>query len=149
MCSSLAPHAQLIKTHVVCSLLFRFHRKETPMATYPGTASAPPERRTSSAPLRAGGGVLRLFYTESDVGLAIGRLLLGVVMFPHAAQKVFGWFGGYGYQATMAGFEHMGIPPSSPSWRSSPRRWERSASSWGSSRAWPLSAPRATWSSPR
>lgn len=81
------------------------------MATYPGTASAPLERRTSSAPPRAGGGILRLFYTKSDMGLTIGRLLLGVVMFPHGAQKLFGWFGGQGYQATMGGFEHMGIPP--------------------------------------
>jgi putative oxidoreductase len=26
---------------------------------------------------------------------------LGVVMLPHGAQKLFGWFGGYGFSATM------------------------------------------------
>jgi putative oxidoreductase len=31
----------------------------------------------------------------------IARLALGVVVFPHGAQKLFGWFGGYGFQGTM------------------------------------------------
>jgi putative oxidoreductase len=32
-------------------------------------------------------------------------------MFPHGAQKVFGWFGGHGFSATMNSFtENMGIP---------------------------------------
>lgn len=29
------------------------------------------------------------------------RLALGIVMFPHGAQKMFGWFGGYGFSGTM------------------------------------------------
>jgi putative oxidoreductase len=31
----------------------------------------------------------------------IVRLALGIVIFPHGAQKLLGWFGGYGYQGTM------------------------------------------------
>lgn len=31
----------------------------------------------------------------------IARLALGIVMFPHGAQKLFGWFGGYGFSGTM------------------------------------------------
>ena len=31
----------------------------------------------------------------------IARLALGIVLFPHGAQKLFGWFGGYGYTGTM------------------------------------------------
>src|SRR5689334_14219829 len=31
----------------------------------------------------------------------IARLALGAVVFPHGAQKLFGWFGGYGFQGTM------------------------------------------------
>ena len=42
--------------------------------------------------------------TENDYALTIGRLLLGVVFFAHGAQKVLGWFGGHGFDATMAGF---------------------------------------------
>jgi len=39
------------------------------------------------------------------------RLTLGIVMFPHGAQKMLGWFGGHGFSATMASFtEQMGIP---------------------------------------
>lgn len=32
------------------------------------------------------------------------RLALGLVMFPHGAQKVLGWFGGYGFEGTMGFF---------------------------------------------
>jgi len=38
------------------------------------------------------------------------RLALGVVMFPHGAQKMLGWFGGSGFSGAMGGFQHMGIP---------------------------------------
>lgn len=38
------------------------------------------------------------------------RLALGIVMFPHGAQKLLGWFGGRGFSATMHGFAAGGIP---------------------------------------
>ncbi len=31
----------------------------------------------------------------------IARLTLAIVLFPHGAQKLFGWFGGYGFTGTM------------------------------------------------
>lgn len=31
----------------------------------------------------------------------VARLALGIVLFPHGAQKLLGWFGGYGFQGTM------------------------------------------------
>lgn len=31
----------------------------------------------------------------------IARLALGITIFPHGAQKLLGWFGGYGYSGTM------------------------------------------------
>ena len=34
-------------------------------------------------------------------GALIARLALGITVFPHGAQKLFGWFGGYGYEGTM------------------------------------------------
>ena len=53
----------------------------------------------------------KLLRTEHDVTLTIVRIVLGVVFFAHGAQKVLGWFGGYGFSATMAMFTHrMGIP---------------------------------------
>lgn len=36
--------------------------------------------------------------------LSIQRALLGAVMFPHGAQKLLGWFGGYGFDGTMKFF---------------------------------------------
>jgi putative oxidoreductase len=41
----------------------------------------------------------------------IARLALAIVVFPHGAQKLFGWFGGYGFQGTM-GFltGQVGLP---------------------------------------
>jgi putative oxidoreductase len=48
--------------------------------------------------------------TSSDVSLTILLLVLGVVFFAHGAQKMLGWFGGYGFQGTMGFFEHMGMP---------------------------------------
>jgi putative oxidoreductase len=53
----------------------------------------------------------RLLRTEPDVAVLILRVLAGVVFFPHGAQKVLGWFGGYGLAATMGVFTgKLGIP---------------------------------------
>jgi putative oxidoreductase len=39
------------------------------------------------------------------------RLTLAIVFFPHGAQKVLGWFGGYGFIGTMGFFTaKMGLP---------------------------------------
>jgi putative oxidoreductase len=39
------------------------------------------------------------------------RLTLAIVFFPHGAQKVLGWFGGYGFTGTMDFFTaKMGLP---------------------------------------
>ncbi len=52
-----------------------------------------------------------LFRTANDPASLILRLALGVVMFPHGAQKLLGWFGGHGFSGTMTFFtESMGIP---------------------------------------
>lgn len=44
----------------------------------------------------------RLFATNADSYVAlITRVALGIVLFPHGAQKLLGWFGGYGFDGTM------------------------------------------------
>ncbi len=45
-----------------------------------------------------------LFKTNDRVSSLIARLALGLVMFPHGAQKALGWFGGYGFSGTMGFF---------------------------------------------
>ncbi len=53
----------------------------------------------------------KLFSTSNDFVLTIVRLVLGVTFFMHGAQKMLGWFGGYGFHATMGTFTHyLGIP---------------------------------------
>ena len=52
----------------------------------------------------------KLIQTDRDYLLSIVRAVLGVVFFAHGAQKVLGWFGGYGFNASLGGMEHMGIP---------------------------------------
>ena len=51
----------------------------------------------------AAGAWSRLFATDTSNKILLGqRLLLAAVMFPHGAQKLFGWFGGGGFDGTMA-----------------------------------------------
>lgn len=45
--------------------------------------------------------VKTLLTTNPNIGFSIARLTLGLVIFPHGAQKLLGLFGGYGYSATM------------------------------------------------
>jgi len=45
-----------------------------------------------------------LIKTNGGVTALIARLTLGLVMFPHGAQKMLGWFGGYGFSGTMGFF---------------------------------------------
>ena len=46
----------------------------------------------------------KLMATDNDAAIAILRLVLGVVFFAHGAQKLLGWFGGYGFTGTMGFF---------------------------------------------
>ncbi len=44
----------------------------------------------------------KLLATNSENTTAlIARLASGIVVFPHGAQKLLGWFGGYGFEGTM------------------------------------------------
>jgi putative oxidoreductase len=52
----------------------------------------------------------KLMETDDDVGMLIVRVFLGLVMFPHGAQKLLGWFGGQGFEATLQGMTSMGLP---------------------------------------
>ncbi len=52
-----------------------------------------------------------VFATEDTWSGLLLRLTLGVVMFPHGAQKLLGWYGGFGFSGTMGFFtEQMHIP---------------------------------------
>lgn len=68
----------------------------TPASTAPAYGWTTPRTRPGFVEaLRA------LVRTDADVGPLVLRVALGLVMFPHGAQKVLGWFGGYGFSGTM------------------------------------------------
>jgi putative oxidoreductase len=46
-----------------------------------------------------------------DTGLLLARVVLGSLMAAHGAQKLFGWFGGYGLAGTGGFFESLGFRP--------------------------------------
>jgi putative oxidoreductase len=53
----------------------------------------------------------KLLQTSNDTQLLVLRLALGAVIFPHGAQKMLGWFNGFGFDASMAFFtDKMGLP---------------------------------------
>ena len=55
--------------------------------------------------------VKQLLKTNPIIGFSIARWTLGIVIFPHGAQKLLGLFGGYGYSATMESLTtQMGLP---------------------------------------
>lgn len=53
----------------------------------------------------------RLVQTSDDRTLFLIRVMLGLVMFPHGAQKALGWFGGFGWSGTVGYFTGtLGVP---------------------------------------
>lgn len=46
-----------------------------------------------------------------ELALLIVRLVLGLTMMAHGAQKLFGWFGGHGPRGTGGWFESIGMKP--------------------------------------
>ena len=52
----------------------------------------------------------KMLHTHNDLALAFVRIILGIVFFAHGAQKMLGWFGGYGFSGTVGAFTKMGMP---------------------------------------
>ena len=45
------------------------------------------------------------------IGRLVLRMVVGALFFGHGTQKLFGWFGGHGLDATAQGFEALGLRP--------------------------------------
>lgn len=55
--------------------------------------------------------VKSLLTDKNNYSALVSRVILGLVLFPHGAQKLIGWFGGFGFQGTMNYFtETVGLP---------------------------------------
>lgn len=55
-------------------------------------------------------GLSALLSTTDEIAPLLARVTLGAVMFPHGAQKLLGWFGGYGFAGTMGYFQSVHVP---------------------------------------
>ena len=57
--------------------------------------------------------IRRICATDDSAATAILRVVLGIVFFAHGAQKMLGWFGGFGFAGTMGfftGMMHIPVP---------------------------------------
>lgn len=53
----------------------------------------------------------RFLQTERDWTATLLRVTLGLMILPHGAQKLLGWFGGYGFEGTLGYFSGtLGVP---------------------------------------
>ena len=53
----------------------------------------------------------RVLGTNSSSAALILRVLVGAIFAAHGAQKLFGWFGGYGLEGTGQYFDSIGLNP--------------------------------------
>jgi putative oxidoreductase len=73
--------------------------------------SGPGGRRRLQRDLSGGGlGMDTLLLTYASWSTLVIRVTLGVIFFAHGAQKVLGWFGGYGLKGTTQYLTSVGIP---------------------------------------
>jgi putative oxidoreductase len=55
--------------------------------------------------------IQRLLSTQAGYGLTLLRVIAGVTFAAHGAQKLFGWFGGYGLVGVGQWMESIGLAP--------------------------------------
>lgn len=53
----------------------------------------------------------KLTTTEAGIGALVLRIPVGIIFIAHGAQKLFGWFGGYGLEGTGGWMESIGLAP--------------------------------------
>lgn len=53
----------------------------------------------------------KLTTTDAGWGALILRIPVGIIFMAHGAQKLFGWFGGYGLEGTGGWMESIGLAP--------------------------------------
>jgi putative oxidoreductase len=53
----------------------------------------------------------KIILRKTDITSALLRIMLAIIIFPHGAQKMLAWFGGYGFNRTMSYFtDTLGLP---------------------------------------
>jgi putative oxidoreductase len=62
------------------------------------------------SPSKVASACRRLVQTEPSYALLVLRVALAIVIFPHGAQKLLGWYGGPGVDGTLQLFATLGVP---------------------------------------
>lgn len=55
--------------------------------------------------------VSKIFNTDNTLAPLVLRVPVGVILAAHGAQKLFGWFGGYGLEGTAGWLDSIGLGP--------------------------------------
>jgi putative oxidoreductase len=55
--------------------------------------------------------IKQLLSTQAGLAALILRVPVGIILFAHGAQKLFGWFGGYGLEGTGQWMASIGLEP--------------------------------------
>lgn len=55
--------------------------------------------------------IKRMTHTQAGYGLTVLRIVAGLTFAAHGAQKLFGWFGGYGLEGVGQWMESIGLSP--------------------------------------
>ena len=55
--------------------------------------------------------IKKIMATDAGIGVLMMRVPLGIVLAAHGAQKLFGWFGGYGLEGVGGWFDSIGLSP--------------------------------------
>ncbi|MBF7729806.1 DoxX family protein [Pseudomonas sp. N040] len=55
--------------------------------------------------------LMNLLHTDKSLSSLVLRVGLGLALMPHGAQKLFGWFGGYGLEGTGQWMDSIGLQP--------------------------------------
>jgi putative oxidoreductase len=100
---NLCTHAILLCIHA--HFLATVHGYSFAMNTSTLASPSLPDSSTTTTWLQS------LLATDASIAPLLSRVSLALVMLPHGAQKLLGWFGGFGFEGTMAFFtEVVGLP---------------------------------------
>lgn len=58
--------------------------------------------------------ITTLMSTKAGYGISLLRIVTGLTFAAHGAQKLFGWFGGYGLEGVAQWMESIGLTPGYP-----------------------------------
>src|SRR5215212_4731495 len=94
--------AKIFVAYATNTILVFLHMQQTSNSTASGRTF--PTSLSSKADPISPGLWHRVLATDAHFAPTIARVILGLAILPHGAQKLLGWYGGYGFTGTMDWF---------------------------------------------